>query len=104
MKPLVILSAAKDLTLATDSAGDQLGPSLRSGRQDESARGAVGRFELLHALRVVDLARVDVTLGVDGDAVDPVEVTGIAAGPAEAADHLAVAATQDAQQVVLTVD
>src|SRR5262249_12985720 len=61
-------------------------------------RGAVG-LEFLHALSGVDLARVDVAVRIDSDAVHPVELAGIAAGAAEAADHGAVASAQDAQEL-----
>src|SRR4051812_423706 len=90
--------------LASVSPPHMNGEANSVARSPELARRAVGRLELLHALGVVDLAGIDVALGVGGDAVDPVEVAGVAARPAEAADHLAVAAAQDAQQVVLAVD
>src|SRR5580700_10559782 len=63
-----------------------------------------GRLEFLHAFAVVDFARVDVALGIDRDAVHPVELAGGATGATEAADHGAVAAAQDAQEVVFAVD
>src|SRR5438874_9443034 len=66
-------------------------------------RVRVGQLEFLDALGVVDLAGIDVARFVDRHGVYPVELAGIAAAAAEAADHAAVLAPEDADLVVLAV-
>src|SRR6516164_5965478 len=59
--------------------------------------------ELLDALPGVDLGGIDVTLGVDRHGVHPVELAGIAAVMAEAADHAAIVALDHPDLVVLAI-
>jgi len=68
--------------------------------QMSAARVRHDRHELLDALVLFDLAREDVALRVDHDRVDPVELTGIRAVPAEAAERLAARAIEDPYLVV----
>src|SRR5262245_44267647 len=56
--------------------------------------------ELLDALVLFDLAREDIALRVDHNRVDPVELAGIRAVPAEAAERLAAGAIEDPHLVV----
>src|ERR1700730_2713315 len=59
--------------------------------------------ELLSALGVVDLGRVDIAPRVHGHVVDKVELAGIAAASAKTREHLAVVAQQEPDVVVLAV-
>src|SRR5689334_19968861 len=61
------------------------------------------QLELLHALSGVDLCRIDVPFRVDSHGVNPVELAGLPAVAAKAADHAAVVAFQDADFVVFAV-
>src|SRR5262245_16206796 len=56
--------------------------------------------ELLDALVLLDFAREDVALRVHHDRIDPMELAGIGAVPAEAADRLAAGAIEDPYLVV----
>src|ERR1700733_13498906 len=62
-----------------------------------------GQLEFLDALSGVDLAGIDIALGVDRHGVNPVKLPGIAAVAAKAADHAAVVALDDADLVVLAI-
>src|SRR5450631_1393242 len=65
--------------------------------------GVGGQRELLDTLSSVDLGGIHVSLAVDRHGVNPVELSGIAAVPPEAADDGAVIAADDADLVVLAI-
>src|SRR5438034_389940 len=65
-----------------------------------AARRGHHGHELLDALVLLDLARVDVPFGIHHDGVDPVELPGVGAVPAETADRLAAGAIEDPHLVV----
>src|SRR4051795_4078661 len=61
------------------------------------------KLELLDALSGIDLGGIDVALRIDRHGVNPVELAGVAAVMAEAADHAAVVALQHANLIVLAI-
>src|SRR5947209_18050462 len=71
--------------------------SIRAGRRSWLTR------ELLRPLAGVDLAGVEVAVRVDRQVVDPVELAGLAARPAEGRLHGAAVARQREHLVVAAV-
>src|SRR6478736_6955576 len=82
-------------------------PTLKHWRRPPSHRSLSQRrtdiAEFLRTLSGVDFRRVDVAFAVDGEIVNPVKLTGVAAVAPERADDLAVFAHQRADFVVGSV-
>src|ERR671912_146359 len=72
-------------------------PRLLHRRQlrEELSSGAVGRYEALYPLAVLDLARIDIALCINGNHVEAIPLAAVVAHAAHAVEHFAVGAVEE---------